>query len=70
MSIRRITVGRCVGASCCCVVQYVRVYGVRYFSSDAACAGSVAGLDALDTAVDGSIALQCVVSNIPRVLGI
>ena len=25
------TVGRCVGAWCCCVVQYIRMYGVRYF---------------------------------------
>ena len=50
------TVGRRVGASCCCVVQYVRMYGVRYFFSDAACAGSIAGFDTLDTAAAESIA--------------
>ena len=44
------TVGRCVGASFCCVVQYVRVYGVRYFFSAAACAGSIAGFDIMDSA--------------------
>ena len=32
------------------LVQYVRMYGVRTFSSDAACSGSIAGFDTLDTA--------------------
>ena len=30
--------------------MFVRVYGVRYFFSEAACAGSIAGFDTLDTA--------------------
>ena len=32
------------------MVQYVRVYGVRYFFSAAACAGSIAGFDIMDSA--------------------
>ena len=32
------------------MVQYVRMYGVRYIFSDAACAGIFAGFDTLGTA--------------------
>ena len=32
------------------MVQYVRMYGGRYFFAEAACAGSITGFDTLDTA--------------------
>ena len=64
------TVGRCVGAWCCCMV-HVRGYGVRYFFSEAACDGSIAAFDTLDTAGAEFIAvLLYVVSEILRVLGV
>ena len=44
------------------MVQYVRMYGVRYCFSDAAYVGSIAGFDTLDTVGAESIALKCVVS--------
>ena len=38
------------------MVQYVRMYGVRYFFSDAAFAGSIAGFDTVGTAAAECIA--------------
>ena len=50
---------------------HVRGYGVRYFFSEAACDGSIAAFDTLDTAGAEFIAvLLYVVSEILRVLGV
>ena len=56
------TLGRRVHASCCAWYSMFVCMVFDTLVADAACAGSIAGFDTLDTAGAESIALKCVVS--------